>query len=139
MDIAVIGTGYVGLVAGVCFADSGHRVTCVDKDNEKISQLNNGQVPIYEPGLEDLIKTAKNRLSFTTDLKTSVENNKVIFIAVGTPELSDGSADLGPTMTVVKGICDAANSDKIIVLKSTVPIGTGKRYASFANKTATTR
>lgn len=134
MEIAIIGTGYVGLVAGVCFADVGHRVTCVDKDQSKISLLNDNKIPIYEPGLEDLIATAKNRLTFTTDLKSSVEKNEVIFIAVGTPELPDGNADLGPTMAVVKAICEAANGEKIIVLKSTVPIGTGQKIKDFCKE-----
>ncbi len=127
MNIGVVGSGYVGLVAGVCFADGGHMVTCVDRDDSKIEKLNRGEVPIYEPGLEDLLKKSKERLQFTTNLKSTIENNKVIFIAVGTPETADGSADMGPTIAVVEQICKLANEKKYIVMKSTVPIGTANR------------
>lgn len=126
MKIAVIGTGYVGLVAGVCFADAGHNVICVDKDSGKIDQLKNGQIPIYEPGLEELAHQAKSRLEYTTDLNSSVQSADVIFVAVGTPERADGSADLGPTMQVIQSICKAATQKKYVVLKSTVPVGTAK-------------
>jgi UDPglucose 6-dehydrogenase len=126
MKISVIGTGYVGLVAGVCFADAGHGVICVDKDAKKIERLLKGEVPIYEPGLEDLMTQASPRLQYTTDLTQAVQSTDVIFIAVGTPEKDDGSADLGPTMAVVRAICQAANRKKFIVLKSTVPVGTAK-------------
>ena len=134
MELAVIGTGYVGLVAGICFADVGHRVTCVDKDEAKITSLNEGKIPIYEPGLEDLIRTNRSRLKFTTQLAQAVKDNHVIFIAVGTPELADGNADLGPTMEVVKAICSYATHDKIIVLKSTVPVGTGQKIKEFCRQ-----
>ncbi len=134
MKIAVIGTGYVGLVAGVCFADAGHAVTCVDKDAGKIAKLAAGIVPIYEPGLEDLLATAKPRLSFTTDLKEAVRANQVIFIAVGTPEMKDGSADLSPTRAVVEAICDAADGKKFIVLKSTVPVGTASEMEKLCRE-----
>src|SRR5688572_2478447 len=107
MKISVIGTGYVGLVAGVCFADAGHNVTCVDKDARKIEFLKQGKVPIYEPGLEELMSQARARLTFTTDLANAVRDSKVVFIAVGTPENDDGSADMGPTMKVVESICEA--------------------------------
>ena len=127
MNIAIVGSGYVGLVAGVCFADGGHLVTCVDRDQSKIDKLKSGQIPIYEPGLEDLLEKSKDRLCFTTDLKSAVEKNKVIFIAVGTPETADGSADMGPTIEVVKQICQLATEKKFIVMKSTVPIGTANR------------
>jgi UDPglucose 6-dehydrogenase len=125
VNIAVIGTGYVGLVAGVCFADAGHRVSCVDLV-PKIERLNKGEIPIYEPGLEELLHQSRARLQFTTDLAAAVQSVQVIFIAVGTPEKADGSADLGPTMQVVDAICKAANDKKFIVLKSTVPVGTAK-------------
>ena len=134
MDITIVGTGYVGLVAGVCFADVGHRVTCVDKIAEKIDLLNQGEVPIYEPGLKELMKGAQKRLNFTTDIAKAVKDNTVIFIAVGTPEKEDGNADLGPTMAVVEEICKNANEDKVIVLKSTVPIGTSQKVASFCKE-----
>ncbi|MEK7357974.1 MAG: UDP-glucose/GDP-mannose dehydrogenase family protein, partial [Bdellovibrionota bacterium] len=127
MKIAVVGTGYVGLVAGVCFADSGHTVICVDRDEKKIGSLREGHVPIYEPGLEDLMHQSKARLEFTTDLALAVRSCDVLFVAVGTPELPDGSADMGPTMAVIEAICKQATSKKYIVLKSTVPVGTAKK------------
>jgi UDPglucose 6-dehydrogenase len=126
VKVTVIGTGYVGLVAGVCFADAGHNVTCVDLPG-KVELLNKGQIPIYEPGLEDLLEQAKVRLTFTADLSSAVRSAAVIFIAVGTPEKDDGSADLGPTLSVIEGICQSANEKKFVVLKSTVPIGTAKK------------
>jgi UDPglucose 6-dehydrogenase len=124
MKISIVGTGYVGLVAGVCFADVGHEVICVDNNQEKINKLLDGQIPIYEPGLGDILKNCHSRIQFTTDLQKAVENTSVIFIAVGTPEKSDGNADLGPTMSVVRDICKFAKEKKFIVLKSTVPLGT---------------
>lgn len=127
MKIAVIGTGYVGLVAGVAFADAGHKVLCVDNDPNKISALIEGQIPIYEPGLEDLLRSAKARIQFTTDLEMAVQNSDVLFVAVGTPETEDGSADLGPTYNVIEGICKVALGPKFIVLKSTVPVGTSRQ------------
>jgi UDPglucose 6-dehydrogenase len=126
MNIAVIGTGYVGLVAGVCFADAGHRVTCVDKDADKVSALRAGRVPIFEPGLEELMRQCSARLEFTTDLSRAVAANDVIFVAVGTPEKADGDADLVPVMAVVRAVCASANRAKTLVLKSTVPVGTAK-------------
>lgn len=125
MKIAVVGTGYVGLVAGVCFADVGHHVVCVDRDEKKIEMLRAGRIPIYEPGLEDLMLTAKPRLEFTTDLSAAVRACEVIFVAVGTPEKADGSADMAPTLAVVDAVVTAAaGARKFIVLKSTVPVGT---------------
>ncbi len=134
MEIAVVGTGYVGLVAGVCFADVGHNVTCVDNNPEKINALNDGKIPIFEPGLEDIIRSAKSRLTFTLDLKQALDNSEVVFIAVGTPETADGSADLGPTFSVLEGICKAAKEPKIIVLKSTVPVGTSKKVQQYIDE-----
>ena len=136
MKIAVVGTGYVGLVAGACFADSGHHVTCVDRDASKIEKLKAGIIPIYEPGLEDVLETAKTRLTFTTDIASAVANNTCIFVAVGTPENPDGSADLGPTRAVVEQICKLATEKKYLVLKSTVPIGTAKEMTEFCKKNA---
>ena len=136
MDISVIGTGYVGLVAGVCFADVGHKVVCVDNNREKIEGLQGGKIPIYEPGLEDIIRSAKDKITFTTDLKAAVNSTDVVFIAVGTPEKADGSADLGPTFSVVEEICNAAEGPKYIVLKSTVPVGTNKKVREIVSKTS---
>lgn len=126
MNITVVGTGYVGLVAGVCFADAGHQVVCVDNDKRKVDLLIDGKVPIYEPGLEDIMAPAfkAGRLVFTTELSKGVDTSEVIFIAVGTPERADGSADLSTTFLVAEQIALAAKSDKIVVLKSTVPVGT---------------
>ncbi|MCB0377016.1 MAG: UDP-glucose/GDP-mannose dehydrogenase family protein [Bdellovibrionales bacterium] len=131
MQISVVGTGYVGLVAGVCFADVGHKVICVDKDSGKIEALKKGQIPIYEPGLQDILKSAEERIQFTTDLTSAVNQSDVVFIAVGTPETADGSADLGPTFAVLEQICKAAQAPKYIVLKSTVPVGTNTRAKAF--------
>jgi UDPglucose 6-dehydrogenase len=126
MKITVVGTGYVGLVAGVCFADAGHQVICVDKDKAKIDLLVDGKVPIYEPGLEDIMGPAykAGRLKFTTDLALGVRESEAVFIAVQTPEKEDGSADLSITLAVAAQIAELANDDKILVLKSTVPVGT---------------
>ena len=128
MNIAVIGSGYVGLVAGACFAEQGNDVVCVDNDARKIAMLEQGQIPIYEPGLEDLIeRNAKlKRLSFTTELESAVQGAEIIFIAVGTPQDEDGSADLTHVLAVAKGIGKAMNGPKIVVDKSTVPVGTAQ-------------
>jgi len=136
MKIAIIGTGYVGLVAGVCFADAGHDVICVDNVEEKIALLKEGKIPIYEPGLEELAHLNRTRIEYTLNLAAAVQAASVVFIAVGTPEKADGSADLGPTLAVVKAIAEAANDKKYVVMKSTVPIGTSKVVkAEFAKLT----
>jgi UDPglucose 6-dehydrogenase len=128
MNIAVIGTGYVGLVTGACFAEFGVQVTCVDKDEEKIKKLQSGKSPIYEQGLEDLIQ--KNiqggRLVFTTDIVSAIQNALVIFIAVGTPPRGDGSTDMTYIDAVSDTIADHMDGYKVIVTKSTVPVGTGE-------------
>ena len=126
MRVCVIGTGYVGLVTGACLADTGNDVWCVDKDEEKISKLNQGVVPIYEPGLEDIVKRnlSGGRLRFTTDIAEGVSRGLFIFIAVGTPPNHDGSADLSAVFDVAEDIGMAIDSYKIIATKSTVPIGT---------------
>ncbi len=128
MHIAVIGTGYVGLVSGVCFSDFGHIVTCVDKDSGKIDTLNQGGVPIYEPGLERLIKknVAEERLFFTTELKQAVKKADAVFIAVGTPSRrGDGHADLSYVYDAAREIASEMDGYTVVVTKSTVPVGTG--------------
>lgn len=131
MKIAVVGTGYVGLVTGTCFAESGNEVTCIDKDARKIEMLKKGQLPIYEPGLLELVQRNRRegRLQFTTDLPTGVEPAQVIFIAVGTPQSADGSADLSTVWAVTDALAAAIAAPKIIVIKSTVPVGTNRGVA----------
>ncbi|HJQ23183.1 MAG TPA: UDP-glucose/GDP-mannose dehydrogenase family protein [Blastocatellia bacterium] len=125
MHIAVIGTGYVGLVSGACFAEFGNNVICVDSDRTKIDKIKDGQMPIYEPGLEALV--AKNvregRLEFTTDINSAIEQSLVVMLAVGTPSTTDGSADMSQVEAVALEIARALNSYKVIVTKSTVPVG----------------
>lgn len=128
MHISVIGTGYVGLVTGACFAEFGVDVTCADVDEDKINRLQKGVVPIYEPGLEHLVtkNVQAGRLRFTTDLQDAVEQALVIFLAVGTPPLPDGSPNLGFVESAACSIADYMNGYKVVVTKSTVPIGTGE-------------
>jgi len=128
MHIAMIGTGYVGLVTGTCFAEFGFRVTCVDKDAAKIEALNAGAVPIFEPGLEGLIRRQvdSRRISFTTDIAAAIRDADVVFIAVGTPPREgDGEADLSSVYAVARDIGRHMNGYKVVVNKSTVPVGTG--------------
>src|SRR5918995_1745298 len=129
MKIAVIGTGYVGLVAGACFAESGNDVVCVDKDAAKVRMLRRGKMPIYEPGLEELVRRNRqeHRLSFTTTLAKAVRDSTIVFIAVGTPQGEDGSADLQHVLGVAGDVARAMNGYKVIVAKSTVPVGTAVR------------
>jgi UDPglucose 6-dehydrogenase len=129
MKIAVVGTGYVGLVAGTCFSDTGNEVVCVDNDQNKIDRLNKGEIPIYEPGLEEMIKhnAEQDRLLFTSDIEKAVKSSQIIFIAVGTPPDEDGSADLKYVLQVAKSIGQHMNGYKVIVNKSTVPVGTADR------------
>ena len=136
MKITVVGTGYVGLVTGTCFAESGHDVVCVDKDEKKIASLLQGEVPIYEPGLEELIRrnTAEARLQFTTNLTEAVDGAKIAFIAVGTPSDHDGSADLSAVRAVAKQIGQAMTGPLIIVNKSTVPVGTAKMVTAIVRE-----
>lgn len=126
MKVAVIGTGYVGLVAGTCFADSGNDVICVDKDTKKIRALARGKIPIYEPGLEEMVTRnyEDKRLCFTTDLKKAVRASNIIFVAVGTPPGKDGRADLSAVFSVVETIASAMDGYRVVVMKSTVPVGT---------------
>ena len=129
MKLYVVGAGYVGLVAGTCFADVGNDVICVDVNQEKIDALKQGQLPIYEPGLEEMVKRniASDRLTFTTELSEAVENSLIIFLTVDTPPAPDGSADLRNLLAAAEQIAKAMNGYKIIVAKSTVPVGTNKK------------
>lgn len=139
MKIAVVGTGYVGLVVGACFAETGNDVTCVDKDAGKIRMLNRGKVPIYEPGLEELVRRNRHekRLAFTTTLRDSVKRAEVIFIAVGTPTGEDGSADLQHVLSAAREIGQAMNGYKVVVDKSTVPAGTAERVREVIRRETT--
>ena len=137
MNITMIGTGYVGLVSGVCFSDFGHQVTCVDLSEDKINRLNNGEVPIYEPGLDEVM--AKNvkagRLHFTTDLKSAVDGAEAVFIAVGTPtRRGDGHADLSYVMAAAEDIAHAMTDYCVVVTKSTVPVGTNRQVFDVIKK-----
>jgi len=129
MNISIVGTGYVGLVTGTCFADVGNQVLCVDKDQDKIEQLLIGKIPIFEPGLERLVSTnvAQDRLHFTTDISAAVTHAEVIFIAVGTPPDEDGSADLSHVLAVARSIGKSLTEYRVIVTKSTVPVGTAEK------------
>jgi UDPglucose 6-dehydrogenase len=139
MRVAVIGTGYVGLVAGACFAESGNDVTCVDSNQAKVRLLRRGKVPIYEPGLEELVKRnrAEGRLTFTATLPKAVRDCAVVFIAVGTPQGEDGSADLKYVLEVARDIGRAMNGYKVIVDKSTVPVGTAEKVREVIRRETT--
>lgn len=128
MKVGVVGSGYVGLVAGACFADSGNEVVCADIDEGKVARLNQGDVPIYEPGLDAMIQRNldQGRLAFTTDVAAAVKASHVIFIAVGTPPGEDGSADLQHVLAVARTIGEAMEDEKIVITKSTVPVGTAR-------------
>src|SRR3989344_3917164 len=134
--IAVIGTGYIGLVTGACLADLGNEVICVDIKKEVVETLKKGVVHFYEPGLSQIIEenVSKNRLSFTLDLKHAVQSSDIIFIAVGTPELPDGSTNLSYVMKACEDVAGSVNSDKILVMKSTVPVGTCKKVQEIFNQ-----
>ena len=137
MKICFIGTGYVGLVSGVCFSDLGNNVICIDKDREKLRRLENGDIPIFEPGLSELVRKNLDagRLSFSDDLIGSIKKSDIVFIAVGTPTAKDGvSADLSQVFSVAQLISKKIKSHKIIVTKSTVPIGTGDKIEKILNK-----
>ena len=128
MKVSVVGVGYVGLVAAACFAEGGNHVVCVDNDPKKIENLNNGIIPIYEPGLTEIVKNnhAAGRLRFTTDLKEGIDNSLIIFLGVGTPSADDGSADISVVLKVAEQIAELMTEYRIIITKSTVPIGTHK-------------
>lgn len=139
MNISVIGTGYVGLVTGACFAEFGINVTCVDKDASKIAMLENGVIPIFEPGLEEIVRRqrANGRLSFTTDVRSAIQNSLVVFIAVPTPPRDDGSTDLSYIDTVARTIGEHINGYKVVVTKSTVPVGTAVRVRGIIEQAMT--
>lgn len=143
MNIAVVGTGYVGLVTGTCISDLGNHVICIDKMQEKVDMLRNGEIPIYEPGLKELVakNVEANRLSFSTDLKSSVLKSEIIFIAVGTPPLPSGEADISAVLAVAKSIGEAMleegldeNNYIVIINKSTVPVGMGVKVEELLNE-----
>src|ERR1700745_2128118 len=131
MDISIIGSGYVGLVTGACFADVGHHVICVDNDAEKVKQLKAGKIPIYEPGLEKIIhrNVSAQRLHFTGNIQEAVERSQIIFIAVPTPPLPDGDVDLSFLEKVAREIAGVLTDYRVIVDKSTVPVKTGEKVA----------
>lgn len=140
MNVAVIGTGYVGLVVGACLAETGNSVICADVDGEKIKQLKGNRIPIHEPGLQPLVteNQAAGRLTFTTDVGAAVEASEIVFIAVGTPSDEDGSADLQHVLHVAETIGDNMNSPKVVITKSTVPVGTAEKVrAAIAARTST--
>lgn len=136
MRISVAGTGYVGLVTGVCLSEKGHNVTCVDIDEKKVETMKKGISPIYEEGLEELMKKnyAEGRLDYTTDYESAYKSSDVIFIAVGTPERSDGSANLDYIKSVATQIAQSIEKDTLIVIKSTVPIGTNEKIEQYIRK-----
>src|SRR6476469_4279671 len=136
MKIAVVGTGYVGLVVGACLAENGNNVICVDKDASKVTTLNAGKMTIYEPGLEEIVRRnrSEERLSFTTDLVSAVRASEVIFIAVGTPPGEDGSADLRHVLGVARDVGRAMNKYTVVVDKSTVPVGTAAKVREVIAK-----
>ena len=123
--IAIIGTGYVGLITGACFAYLGHKVICVDKDKDKVSRLLKGEVPIYEPGIEELLEKYNENIEYTNDIKKAINESEVIFIAVGTPSRKDGSIDMEYFEKAIEEIAKNMDNYRVIVNKSTVPVGTG--------------
>src|SRR5919197_3836388 len=136
MKIAVVGTGYVGLVLGACLAENGNNVICVDKDESKVTTLNGGGIPIYEPGLEEMVRLNRHeeRLTFTTDLPAAVRASEIVFIAVGTPQGEDGSADLTHVLAVARDIGRAINKYTVVIDKSTVPVGTATKVRATVAK-----
>ena len=136
MKIAVVGTGYVGLVAGACLADLGNEVVCLDVDTEKVAMLEKGEIPIFEPGLEGMVRrnSKEGRLSFSTDSAKAISDSEIIFIAVGTPQSDNGEADLKYVMQVAETIGKNANAPKIVVDKSTVPVGTSRKVKEEIQK-----
>ena len=131
MKVTVVGTGYVGLVAGACFAEGGNHVICVDSDTGKVDMLLHGEIPIYEPGLKEIVErnAEAGRLQFTTDLADAVKRARVIFLAVGTPQGDDGAADLSAVLAVAREVGQAMDGYRIVVMKSTVPVGTHRKVS----------
>src|ERR1700694_2801766 len=141
MNIAVVGTGYVGLVSGTCFAESGNEVAGVDIDRDRIERLKSGKVPIYEPGLEELVRRniKERRLSFTTDLAGAISQSMVSFIAVGTPMSASGAADLSGVLSAAEAIARAATGYHIIAVKSTMPVGTNDQVREIVQRAVSHR
>lgn len=141
MHLAIFGTGYVGLVTGTCFSELGHFVICVDTDEKKIDALNNGEIPIFEPGLKELVAANREqgRLRFTTDAAMAIKETLVLFVAVGTPPLEDGTADLQYVLQVARTIGEHMDGYRVIVDKSTVPVGTARKVQNVIQKTLNTR
>src|ERR671912_2709364 len=139
MKIAVVGSGYVGLVAGACLAENGNEVVCIDKDPVKVKKLQRGQIPIYEPGLEEMVRRnrTEKRLTFTTNLPRGIRASQIVFIAVGTPTGEDGSADLQHVLGVARDIARAMNGYRVIVNKSPVPVGTAARVRDIIRRETT--
>ena len=135
MKIAVAGTGYVGLVTGVCLASKGHQVTCVDVDEKKVEIMRQGISPIYEPGLDELMQENMLRLTFTVDYQSAYKDAQVIFIGVGTPEKKDGSANLNYVYKVAEQIAESVEHECVVVVKSTVPIGTNDKIEKSCSDT----
>ena len=138
MRVAMIGTGYVGLVSGVCFSDFGHDVVCVEKNPERLARLQAGEVPIYEPGLASMIErnSAEGRLEFTDSIADAVRHAEVLFIAVGTPPDEDGSADLSHVLAVAASIGELLDGPLLVVVKSTVPVGTTDKIEAVCREKA---
>jgi UDPglucose 6-dehydrogenase len=135
VKVVIVGTGYVGLVAGACFAESGHTVVCVDVDEQKLERLRQGDVPFFEPGLDDMVKRNwPDRLQFTTQLDTALDGAQAAFIAVGTPPAEDGSADLTAVLNVARSVARAARHELVLVLKSTVPVGTNEKVTAVVKQ-----
>lgn len=136
MKITVIGSGYVGLVSGICFAKLGHEVVCIDKDETKIAKLKSGLIPIFEPGLKELLDeaVAAKKISFDLDLQKALQDSKAVFIAVGTPQDEDGSADLSYVLAAAKEIAEKSTAEKLIITKSTVPAGTGYKIKALVKE-----
>ena len=136
MKLTIIGSGYVGLTTGACFAQVGHQVMCVDNNVEKIERLLRGEIPIYEPGLEELVQrnAAEGRLSFTTDMKEAIAGSEVVFICVGTPQRSSGKADLTYVLQAAENVARHMDRFLVIVTKSTVPVGTAERITRLMHE-----